>query len=243
MSMFGEGRRRLSGPVRCQFDRFRSAIMAPRRGETVAEKSMRSAQRSEFYATKAKHAAIIASMKAADSNIWRTHEFCLNSGLLSGGLASSSFSLAKQCQQLAIEDIERPSSGACAASAGTGTSSRGRGEPQPDDLRQVCGESADAMVHYQSQYQWWLLNVFTLEMLLRACLPHIFTTVAIKALCLRGARKKIKDYVAPTFEYLTSLMPAANIPKGKTVGDPASMVKAMHKHHGHRGRDLILPAD
>ena len=219
--------------------------MAPRKGETVAEKSLRSAQRSEFFATKAKQSAIMACMKVNDSNIWRIHELCLKSGLLDCAAGPSCFSPAKH-SQLAIENGAVDSPGGGASSRGVVVSSpageRGRACPPGDVLASFCGDP-DMEIPYSSQYQWCLLSVATLELLLRACLPQIFTVVAVKALCLRGARKKNQDILAAYLEHLTNLMPTANIPKGTTVREAVDIVQRLHANCGHRGRDLILPAD
>jgi hypothetical protein len=103
--------------------------------------------------------------------------------------------------------------------------------------------SLDAMVNYTNSYQWGLLPVSTLEALLRACLPQIFTVVVVKAMCVRGARKKNQAMLAAYLELVTNLSPNGNVPKNMTLRDLIVVVTKQHAENGGRGSDLILPVD
>jgi len=171
--------------------------MAPRKGETAAEKSVRNAQKCQIFARKATYEATHACMRAQDSNVYRIHEFCVQSGMIQGDQPSA-VAKTEAPSQLAMMDRSNSSLGAEQPEARGGSGS-GAAEPttlflsDAEKARGVAGEvSLDAMVNYGSCYHWGLLPVSTRELLLRACVPPIFAVVVVKAMCVRGARKKTR---------------------------------------------------
>ena len=57
----------------------------------------------------------------------------------------------------------------------------------------------------------------TLELLLRACLPQIFTVVVVKAMCVRGARKKNQAMLASYLAHVANLSPSGSVPKNMSL--------------------------
>jgi hypothetical protein len=169
--------------------------MAPRKGETAAEKSVRNAQKCQLFARKAKYEAILACMRAHYGNVYRIHEFCVQAGMISGDPQSTAAQPDDPAQLAITDDSNSSVDGALFQTRGEKNSSAaGSATLFLSDAEVSRGEasvvSLDAMVNYTNAYQWRLLPVSTLEALLRACLPQIFTVVAVKAMCVRGARKK-----------------------------------------------------
>ena len=187
-------------------------------------------------------------MRAQDSNVYRIHEFCVQSGMIQGDQPSA-VAKTEASSQLAIMDRSNSSLGVEQPEARGGSGS-GAAEPatlflsDAETARGVAGEvSLDAMVNYGSCYQWGLLPVSTLELLLRACLPQIFTVVVVKAMCVRGARKKNQAMLASYLEHVTNLLPNGNVPKNMSLRELMAVVISLQKDVGGRGSDLVLPAD
>jgi hypothetical protein len=187
-------------------------------------------------------------MRTHDSNVYRIHEFCVQAGMIIGDPQSNVAEPDAPAQLAIMNDSNSSVDGALFQTCGgENSSAAGSATLFLADAEVSRGEasvvSLDAMVNYTNSYQWGLLPVSTLEALLRACLPQIFTVVVVKAMCARGAHKKNQAMLAAYLELVTNMVPNGNIPKNMTLRDLIAVVTKLHTENGGRGSDLILPVD